>query len=230
MAGGYIGAEPMNTGWMERIRREDNLLAQQMIPMFGYNGEKLMAEVARLQLLRKTKPPTPKPDRPPVTRELYGLTWAPKDAATLDRSLRVSPMSMGCYAHRKWGGMCDENGFRRNDYYNTSGRVLTGRSGAARGALSSDELPGRGSSRAASEVGSRPRSEAGSIARSELGSRAASEADLRIGTGASSGCGSRALSRRSRGKALSTASSAFVKQEVEQAVHKEIDKLLEELK
>jgi len=99
-----------------------------MVPHFGYNGEKLMAEVARLQLLRRTKTNPVLPKEPAPTREHFGMTWAPLSTNVIEASLPVSPMNFECYAHRKIGGMCDELGFRHNSYSGTNGRLLTANS------------------------------------------------------------------------------------------------------
>merc|ERR1719263_614339 len=104
----------------------------------------------------------------------------------MDSSLRVSPLNFVCYAHRKIGGMCDENGFRQNHYDGTRGRVLTASSTRSAANLDSVAISQRGASRAASEVGSRSASEVGSLYGGESSVR-----------------GSSAYSRRSRGRSLS---------------------------
>lgn len=229
-----LGKEPFNAAWDDTIRKEERFQAQQMLPLYGINGEKLMAEVARLRLLRKPPEDTKKPDRKVPTRESFGVTWAPKTPGVMQASLRVSPMSFASYAHKKIGGMCDEQGFRYNSYVTEggSGRLLTGNSVEARRTAPPQFTPrmARHQSSVAPPRWSvtRAGSEVGSMARSEIGSRAQSEADLRSlrSAGASSVTGSRACSRRSRGsRALSAVSSVLVKQ----AVQLEVDRVLEEL-
>jgi len=225
-----------------------------MLPVYGYNGEKLMGEINRLQLLRRPEPVKPKPEIPCPTREHYGLMFPKRSDADMKCSLPVSPMNMCSYAHRKMGGICDDRGFRTNDYYDTNGRVLTGNMRPLTGEHPSrtvNALPGSkpraermlngelyvpdihnlASSRSCSQLGS----EVGSCAGSQVGMRRA-ESDagsLRSGRSAvtTAASGSRGMSRRSRGsKALSAAESQYVKQEVGQAVQAEVQKMLAEMK
>merc|ERR1711865_539650 len=102
------------------------MMAQQMIPLYGYNGEKLMAEINRLQLLRQKEAVPALPVPPAPSRELYGLTRDYTSGQML-ASLPVSPLNFECYAHRKIGGMCCDRGFRTG-YDGPTGRVLTANS------------------------------------------------------------------------------------------------------
>jgi len=233
-------------------------MAQQMLPVYGYNGEKLMAEINRLQLLRRPEPVKPKIEEPCPTREHYGLMYPKRSDADMKMSLPVSPMNMCSYAHRKMGGMCDDRGFRHNDYYETNGRVLTGNMRPLTGECptrTQNAFPGRKQlaermpngelyvkdihNLAASRSGSQLGSEVGSRAGSEVGMRRAESDVGSLRSGRSAGrsavttaaSGSRGISRRSRGsQALSAAESQYVKQEVEQAVQAEVQKMLAEMK
>merc|ERR1719424_2610079 len=120
-------------------------MAQQMIPLYGYNGEKLMAEINRLQLLRQKEAVPERPRPPTPSRENFGCTWAPKSETKMFASLPVSPLNFECYAHKKIGGMCCDRGFRKNEYDGTTGRVLTANPADLRSSLGSGARSDAGS-------------------------------------------------------------------------------------
>mmetsp|Transcript_80982 Transcript_80982/g.127509 ORF Transcript_80982/g.127509 Transcript_80982/m.127509 type:complete len:212 (-) Transcript_80982:2-637(-) len=210
MPGIDIKIEPWQTLWRQTINQEERAIAKAMLQRYGPDGEKLKADVARLQALTRPAPLVAPPTRKPMTRESFGASWAPKDPATLRASLPNCTLNTGSYVHKKLGGCCDENGFRLSYDSAPRDRLLTARSAVDLVTIA------------------RPRS--GSVC-SDAAS-GASRDQLRLVSGAPSAAGSllsRSAARHSRGKALSTASSMLVKQEVEQAVQAEVGKLLAEM-